>query len=79
LLPRTSCFPTPCATVQSLRRIGEVLLTAANSFMAIAMLLVLFWTVFSIVGMHVFGTLVLQKYPWPNFTTFLFRWVAGSP
>ncbi|KAG2432797.1 hypothetical protein HXX76_008531 [Chlamydomonas incerta] len=62
--------------MQSLRRIGEVLLSAASSFMAIATLLILFWMVFAIVGMHVFGDKDLDTYPWPNFSTFLFSLVA---
>ncbi|KAG2448926.1 hypothetical protein HYH02_006274 [Chlamydomonas schloesseri] len=62
--------------MQSLRRIGEVLLSAASSFMAIATLLILFWMVFAIVGMHVFGDKDLDTFPWPNFSTFLFSLVA---
>eukprot|EP00198_Chlamydomonas_reinhardtii_P001158 XP_001690493.1 voltage-gated Ca2+ channel, alpha subunit [Chlamydomonas reinhardtii] len=62
--------------MQSLRRIGEVLLSAASSFMAIATLLILFWMVFAIVGMHVFGDKDLDTFPWPNFSTFLYSLVA---
>lgn len=63
--------------MQSLRRIGEVLLSAASSFMAIATLLILFWMVFAIVGMHVFGDKDLDTFPWPNFSTFLYRCGEG--
>lgn len=59
--------------MQSLRRIGEVLLSASTSFAAIATLLMLFWLVFSIIGMHVFGAKDLDIYEWPNFSTFLYR------
>ncbi len=34
-------------------------------------LLCLFWLVFTIMGMHVFGGLELQIYSYPNFDTFL--------
>lgn len=64
--------------MQSLRRIGEVLLSAFSSFAAIAMLLFLFWLVFSIVGLHTFGAKDLQYYPWPNYSTFLYRWGMGG-
>ncbi|KXZ47565.1 hypothetical protein GPECTOR_34g724 [Gonium pectorale] len=62
--------------MQSLRRIGEVLLSAFTSFAAIATLLMLFWIVFSIIGMHVFGAKDLDVYPWPDFSTFLYSLIA---
>lgn len=36
-----------------------------GSFASIVVLLVLFWMVFSIMGLHVFGGLPLDT-PWPN-------------
>ncbi|KXZ54857.1 hypothetical protein GPECTOR_4g929 [Gonium pectorale] len=54
-----------------LRRIASMLLTASSSFAAIAVLIALFWVVFSIVGMHVFGGLELMRGAYPNFDTFL--------
>lgn len=36
-----------------------------STFAAIGALLALFWTVFSIMGLHVFGGLALEQ-PWPN-------------
>jgi hypothetical protein len=54
--------------LKSLRKIGEVLVASASSFAAIAALLLLFWVVFSIVGLHVFGGTPLDS-DWPNFDT----------
>ncbi|KXZ54859.1 hypothetical protein GPECTOR_4g931 [Gonium pectorale] len=54
-----------------LRRIAPLLLSTASSFAAIAVLIALFWVVFSIVGMHVFGGLELMRGAYPNFDTFL--------
>ncbi|GIL57898.1 hypothetical protein Vafri_13128 [Volvox africanus] len=62
--------------MQSLRRIGEILLSAFTSFAAIATLLMLFWLVFSIIGMHVFGIKALDDSEWPNFTTFLYSLIS---
>jgi hypothetical protein len=42
-----------------------------NSFAAIVVLLGLFWLVFSIVGLHVFGALHLGAPGWPNCDTFI--------
>jgi hypothetical protein len=42
-----------------------VLISSMASFASIVVLLVLFWMVFSIVGLHVFGGLKLDI-PWPN-------------
>lgn len=39
-----------------------------GSFASIVVLLVLFWMVFSIMGLHVFGSLALDV-PWPNCST----------
>ncbi len=58
--------PHPCRYLQSLRKIGQVLIASAGSFAAIGALLMLFWFVFSIVGMHVFGGTPLDT-EWPNF------------
>jgi hypothetical protein len=43
----------------------QVLISSMTSFASIVILLVLFWMVFSIVGLHVFGGLTLDI-PWPN-------------
>ena len=59
-----------------LRKIASMLLTAFNSFAAIAVLIGLFWIVFAIVGMHVFGGLALDRDAYPNFDTFLNSLVA---
>ncbi len=40
------------------------------SFASIVILLVLFWLVFSIVGLHVFGGAVIDV-PWPNFNSLI--------
>lgn len=40
------------------------------SFASIVILLVLFWLVFSIVGLHVFGGLKIDV-PWPNCDTLI--------
>jgi hypothetical protein len=48
----------------------QVLLSSMASFTSIVILLVLFWLVFSIVGLHVFGGLTLDV-PWPNCDTFV--------
>jgi hypothetical protein len=42
-----------------------------NSFAAIVVLLGLFWLVFSIVGLHVFGALPLAPPGWPNCDTLI--------
>jgi hypothetical protein len=43
----------------------QVLMSCMGSFASIVVLLVLFWLVFSIMGLHVFGGLTLDE-PWPN-------------
>lgn len=48
-----------------LRPVLQVLISSMASFASIVVLLVLFWMVFSIVGLHVFGGLKLDI-PWPN-------------
>lgn len=55
--------------LESLRLIGEVLMGSASSFMAIAVLILLFMVVFSIVGLHIFGG-VFPPEKVPNFNTF---------
>lgn len=52
--------------LDSLQQIAKVLITSINSFAAIVVLLGLFWLVFSIVGLHVFGGLELAPPGWPN-------------
>jgi len=47
----------------------QVLISSMNSFAAIVALLMLFWLVFSIVGLHVFGGLNLAPPAWPNCDT----------
>ena len=41
--------------LESLRKIGEVLVNSMSSFFSIALLIVLFTIVFSIMGLHVYG------------------------
>lgn len=48
----------------------QVLVSSMASFASIVVILVLFWLVFSIVGLHVFGGLVTDE-PWPNFNTLI--------
>jgi Ion transport protein len=43
----------------------QVLISSMGSFASIVVLLVLFWLVFAIMGLHVFGGLILDE-PWPN-------------
>lgn len=43
----------------------QVLISSMGSFASIVILLVLFWLVFSIIGLHVFGGLQLDE-PFPN-------------
>lgn len=62
--------------LQSLRKIGEVLVSSFSSFAAIAMLIMLFWIVFAIMGLHVFGGMPLKYYTYPNFDTFVNSLVA---
>jgi hypothetical protein len=57
--PAHSCRRTP----------PQVLATSLNSFAAIVALLALFWLVFAIVGLHVFGGLALAPPAWPNCDT----------
>jgi hypothetical protein len=56
--------PAPTITPPS----PQVLISSLNSFAAIVVLLALFWLVFSIVGLHVFGGLPLAEHGsgWPN-------------
>ncbi len=56
--------------LQSLRKITEVLLASAASFLAIASLILLFMIVFAIIGLHVYGG-TQQSDEYPNFSTFL--------
>ena len=42
-----------------------------DSFAAIVVLLMLFWVVFSIVGLHVFGGIDLPPPAWPNCDTLI--------
>ena len=55
---------------QSLRKITQVLLSSAASFLAIASLILLFMIVFAIIGLHVYGG-TQQSSEYPNFGTFL--------
>ena len=48
--------------LESLKVITGVLVSSLGSFAAIVMLLALFWMVFSIVGLHVFGGLELDVF-----------------
>lgn len=60
--------------ISSLRRIGEVLMTSFTSFASIMVLLCIFWLLFAIIGLHVFGGLPLEDanyIGYPNFDTFL--------
>lgn len=61
--------------LQSLKKIGEVLMQSMGSFLSIAMLIILFWIVFAIVGLHVFGGLKLDE-AWPNYDTFILALVS---
>lgn len=56
--------------LQSLRKITQVLLSSAASFLAIASLILLFMIVFAIIGLHVYGG-TQQSGEYPNFGTFL--------
>lgn len=56
--------------VQSLRKITQVLLSSAASFLAISSLILLFLIVFAIIGLHVYGG-TQQSDEYPNFNTFL--------
>lgn len=55
---------------QGLQAIGVVLLASAPSFSAISILVLLFWVVFGIVGMNVFGGIGMDQ-AYPNFDTFI--------
>lgn len=57
-------------TVQSLRKIVQVLLASAAAFLAISSLILLFIIVFAIIGLHVYGG-TQQADEYPNFSTFL--------
>ncbi|KAF8072369.1 NaCP60E [Scenedesmus sp. PABB004] len=54
--------------LDSLKMIASVLISSLGSFASIVVLLVLFWLVFAIMGLHVFGGLHLDE-PWPNADT----------
>lgn len=56
--------------LQSLRKITQVLLASAASFLAISSLILLFLIVFAIIGLHVYGG-TQQSNEYPNFNTFL--------
>ena len=68
--------------LDSLRALGEVLMESAGSFLAVSFLCLLFLMVFTILGLHMFGDLVLDIVS-PNFhgfyqsflTTFQVRFV----
>lgn len=59
---RVMCTP---AVLLLSKPVLQVLISSMASFASIVVLLVLFWMVFSIVGLHVFGGLTLDI-PWPN-------------
>eukprot|EP00775_Hariotina_reticulata_P006841 gene6841-7059_t len=54
--------------LESLKMIASVLISSMGSFASIVVLLVLFWMVFSIMGLQMFGSLALDV-PWPNCST----------
>ena len=56
--------------LSSLRKIGEVLVSSASSFIAIVLLMFIFMVVFAIVGLHVYGG-VFSDHVFPNFNSFL--------
>jgi len=56
--------------LESLRRVMTVLVAATGSFAAIGALIILFWLVFSIIGLHVFGGAQTDD-PFPNYDTFV--------
>lgn len=64
------CLARPPAALLPLATCLQVLISSMASFASIVVLLVLFWLVFSIVGMHVFGGLVIDV-PWPNFNSLI--------
>lgn len=71
-------FWSPCEHTQRTHTMNtrpvpalQVLMSSLNSFAAIVALLVLFWLVFSIVGLHVFGGLALAPPAWPNCDTLI--------
>ena len=55
--------------MESLRALGEVLMDSVDSFLAVSFLCALFLVVFTILGLHVFGDLVLDIES-PNFHGF---------
>jgi Ion transport protein len=55
--------------LDSLRKIGEVLINSMSSFAAIAMLTLLFMLVFAIIGLHILGG-SLPATEYPNFDNF---------
>lgn len=56
--------------LSSLRKIGEVLISSASSFIAIVLLMFIFMIVFAIVGLHVYGG-IFPNDVFPNFNSFL--------
>lgn len=66
--------------LESLRKVMGVLMAAMSSFAAIGLLTLLFWVLFSIIGLHVFGTLKLDDDPYhdgfPNYHSFINSMVA---
>ncbi|GAX77245.1 hypothetical protein CEUSTIGMA_g4691.t1 [Chlamydomonas eustigma] len=55
--------------LKSLRKIGEVLIASFGNFASIMVVLIIFWLLFTIMGMHIFGGIYLSII-WPNFDTF---------
>lgn len=49
----------------------QVLISSMSSFAAIVVLLMLFWLVFSIVGLHVYGGITIEPPGWPNCDTLI--------
>jgi hypothetical protein len=56
--------------LDSLRKIGEVLINSMSSFVSIGLLTLLFNIVFSIMGLHMYGQYT-PDIGYPNFHTFL--------
>jgi Ion transport protein len=55
--------------IDGLRALGEVLLASFESFGAVSCLCLLFLTIFSILGLHLFGDIQLDI-GFPNFSSF---------
>lgn len=56
--------------IDSLRKVLAVLMEALASFAAVGLMIMLFWVLFSIIGLHVYGGLHLNGY-FPNYDTFI--------